>query len=194
MSIALPNVASILDDVKVAEPLPPSFRQIATLDSNRAKARFGVAYFKAVCSQAGIGFSETPIDEDVLAVDGTLNFAEAPVMVQIKCTGQFRIAGGQTASWPAEASWREKWKKSRLPVYFVLVLVDPDEQTAWLDHRRADTLIRSAAYWTRVDQEAEGLRITVPKSQRLTSATFDLWYRDMEASFTSPIGGDGSGH
>jgi hypothetical protein len=193
VSIALPNVASILDDVKVAEPLPPSLRQIATLDSNRAKARFGVAYFKAVCSQAGIGFSETPIDEDVLAVDGTVNFAEAPVMVQIKCTGRFRVTGGATASWPAEATWREKWKKSRLPVYFVLVIVDPDEQTAWLDHRQDDTVLKSAAFWVRVDQESEGVSITVPKNQRLTSATFKLWYNEMEASFTPVSGGDGVG-
>jgi hypothetical protein len=51
---------------------------IATLDTNRAKSRFGVAYVRAVCSQAGVGFQETSPDEDVLAVDGNVEFEIAP--------------------------------------------------------------------------------------------------------------------
>ncbi|WP_103348897.1 hypothetical protein [Amycolatopsis sp. CA-128772] len=71
---------------------------VATLDANRAKSRFGVAYVRAVCSQAGVGFQETSPDEDVLAVDGCVEFEIAAARVQIKCTGQFRLKGGSTAT------------------------------------------------------------------------------------------------
>ena len=189
--MTLPIVASIREDTEMADPsAPPPLHQIATFESNRAKARFGVAYVRAVCSQAGVGFSETPIDEDVLAIDGKVDFAEAPVMVQIKCTGQYRIDGGHTATWPADVKWREKWKKCRLPVYFVLVMVDPDEQARWLEHDLTGTFLRAAAFWVRVDQESEGSGITVPKSQRLTANTLREWFSDMDASFAPARGGD----
>src|SRR5437764_2962434 len=73
-------------------------RSIATLTANGAKARFGVAYLRAVCSHAGVGFQEVSVDEDVLAIDGMINFDLAEVRVQVKCTGGFRINGGKTAT------------------------------------------------------------------------------------------------
>src|SRR5687768_16882211 len=106
----------------MATPSQPAPISIATLSANGSKARFGVAYVRAVCSQAGVGFKETSIDEDVLAIDGEIDFAVAAARVQIKCTGQFRInGGGDTATWPAEPAWWTKWHRSKVPVYFVVV-------------------------------------------------------------------------
>src|ERR1700754_1000947 len=127
----------------------PSGKGMATLDANRAKARFGVSYVRAVCSQAGVGFQETSPDEDVLAVDGNVDFEIAPARVQVKCTGQFRLKGGSTATWPIDESWRQRWKRSGVPVYFVLVIVDPDDQVSWLHHHDEATLHRAAAFWVR---------------------------------------------
>lgn len=162
---------------------------VATLDSNRAKSRFGVAYVRAVCSQAGVGFQETSPDEDVLAVDGNVEFEIACARVQVKCTGQFRLKGGATATWPIDEAWRQRWKRSGLPVYFVLVIVDPDDQVSWLQHHDEATLHRAAAFWVRVDALQEGQNITVPKSQRLTADTLQLWADDVEASFDGSRGG-----
>jgi hypothetical protein len=75
---------------------------IGTLGLN---ARFGAAYLRAICSHAGVGFTETTIDEDVLAVDATVDFAISPARVQIKCSIRFKIKKGKTASWQAEESW-----------------------------------------------------------------------------------------
>ena len=105
---------------------------VATLDSNRAKSRFGIAYVRAICSQAGVGFQESSPDEDVLAIDGCVDFEVAPVRVQVKCTGKFRIKGGRTATWQIEEPWLRHWVRSAVPVYFVLVIVDPDEQASWM--------------------------------------------------------------
>lgn len=157
---------------------------IGTLTASGSKARFGAAYLHAICSHAGVGFTETTMDEDVLAIDGTVDFAISPVRVQIKCTGQFRIQGGKTASWQAEESWWGKWHQSKIPVYFVLVVVDPDDQLTWLEHQDDGTLHRAAAFWVRVDRLPDGSRITVPKSQRLTAATMATWAAELGLCFT----------
>ncbi|WP_166659143.1 DUF4365 domain-containing protein [Labedaea rhizosphaerae] len=162
---------------------------VATLDTNRAKSRFGVAYVRAVCSQAGVGFQETSPDEDVLAVDGTVAFEIADARVQVKCTGQFRLKGGSTATWPIDESWRKRWNRCGVPVYFVLVIVDPDDQVAWLHHQDEATLHRAAAFWVRVDKLPDGQNIVVPKAQRLTADTLRLWADDVEASFDPSRGG-----
>jgi len=156
---------------------------VGTLSSNGSKARFGVAYVRAVCSQAGVGFTETSPDEDVLAVDGQVDFAMSPARVQVKCTGRFRIPGGNTASWQAEESWWGHWHLSRIPVYFILVVVDPDEQLSWLNHQDDGTLHRAAAFWVRVDQLPDRSRIAVPKDQRLTVDTLPIWAAEVDACF-----------
>lgn len=175
--------------VSMVSGVSRTWNGVATLDANRAKSRFGVAYVRAVCSQAGVGFQETSPDEDVLAVDGSVDFEIACARVQVKCTGQFKIKGGSTATWPVEESWRLRWTRSRLPVYFVLVIVDPDDQMSWLHHHDEATLHRAAAFWVRVDTLPEGKSIVVPKAQRLTSDTLRLWANDIEASFDGSRGG-----
>ncbi|WP_280316949.1 DUF4365 domain-containing protein [Nocardia wallacei] len=162
---------------------------MATLDANGAKSRFGVAYVRAVCSQAGVGFQETSPDEDVLAVDGLVMFEATQVRLQVKCTGQFRIRGGSTATWPIDEAWRRRWNRSWHPVYFVLVIVDPDDQASWLHHHDDATLHRAAAFWVRVDTLPEGQNIAVPKTQRLTADTLPLWLDEAEASFNGSKGG-----
>ncbi|WP_158610041.1 DUF4365 domain-containing protein [Micromonospora musae] len=170
-------------------PHQPGPVDIATFSPNGSKARFGVAYLRAICSQAGVGFTETSIDEDVLAIDGAVDFATASARVQVKCTGKFRIHGGSTATWPADDRWWAKWHGSCVPVYFVLVVMDPDEQPDWLDHRVDGTMHRAAAFWARVDKMSQGASITVPKSQRLTADTLRQWSSDVDACFQPQLQG-----
>lgn len=172
----------------MAEGERPPNDTIATLGPKGAKARFGVAYLRSVCSQAGVGFKETSPDEDVRAIDGEIDFDVAPAAVQVKCTGKFKIDGGRTATWPADVVWRKKWNKIKIPVYFVLVLVDPDIQANWLEHRNDGTMQHAAAFWVRVNQ-LTGDSVTVPKSQRLTAETLNEWAEDVTACFTA--GGSG---
>ncbi|MFD6731028.1 DUF4365 domain-containing protein [Micromonospora aurantiaca] len=174
-------------------PQQPSASAIATLAANGCKARFGVAYLRAVFSQAGVGFTETSIDEDVLAIDGMVEFEVSVARIQVKCTGKFRINSGETATWPAEQHWWDRWHKSKIPVYFVLVVVDPDHQPGWLDHRPDGTLHRAAAFWVRVDKMSQAAGIKVPKSQRLTADTLRSWAAEVDSGYTPAAGGDGDG-
>ncbi|MGW3811104.1 DUF4365 domain-containing protein [Micromonospora sp. NPDC005113] len=153
----------------------------ATLTPNGAKGRYGVAYLRAVCSHAGFGFQETSIDEDTLAIDGCISFEQAEVRVQIKCTSQFKISGN-SATWASEPGWFEKWNRSRVPVYFILVIVDEDE-LRWLEHNPDGTLHRAAAFWVRVDRMSATTGINVPKEQRLTAATVRQWADELAAGY-----------
>jgi hypothetical protein len=172
-------------DLNPAEPPP---EHAVTLNENACKARYGVAHFRALCSQAGLGFAETSPDEDTLAVDGEVQFDEASVRVQIKCTAQFKIRGN-SASWPSEVHWRDAWSRSAVPVYFVLVLLDVSDRCLWLAHSSAGTMHHAAAFWVRVGREKDAARtIVVDKSQRLTTATFSTWARDLHLCFTSAEG------
>lgn len=162
--------------------LADTFGSVATLTPNGCKARYGVSYVRAVCSQAGVPFNETSPDEDVLAVDGQVFFDIANVSVQVKCSSQYKISG-RSATWPAEVEWRDKWGKSKIPVYFILVILDFDNQGDWLTHDGSGTFHRSAAFWTRVDGMSGGTGINVPKNQRLTVDTFSQWASELDACF-----------
>lgn len=151
-----------------------------TLDSNRRKARYGVSYLRSVCSQAGVGVMETGVDEDVLAIDCVLTFPEGQVVVQVKCTSGKTISGKRAAV-SLKPEWCEKWAKQKGPVYLLLVIVPADVEV-WLTHHPKGTAHASAAFWVRVHGD-EGTSVTVPKAQRLTSATFDIWNAEMLAAY-----------
>ncbi|MEV8639296.1 DUF4365 domain-containing protein [Streptosporangium sp. NPDC051023] len=156
---------------------------ISTLSPSGSKARFGLAYMRAICSQAGVGLNETSPDEDALAVDCDVCFSIAPVRVQVKCTSQFELHG-KSASWPIEIAWREKWNKSKIPVYLVLVILSYDERKQWLEHPKNGTFHNAAAFWVRVNNLPAGeTRLDIPKNQRLTAETLQVWESDLEACF-----------
>ena len=154
----------------------------AILLPNGSKARYGVSYVRNICAQAGVGLNETAPDEDVLAVDCDVKFAEADVRVQVKCTGQFTLAGKQ-ASWKVEQSWVDTWAMAKVPVYFVLVIVK-GQSHEWLHHRPTGTMHNAAAFWRRVDGlPSETTSLTIAKKQRLTAATVEQWHGDLLACF-----------
>lgn len=151
-----------------------------TLDSNRRKARYGVAYLRSICSQAGVPMQENSPDEDVLAVDCDVKFAEGPVLVQLKCTSRLTLAG-RRASVALRPEWCTKWSRQRVPVYLVLVIV-PKDVGVWLAHQAVGTFHATAAYWVRVHGD-EGASVHVPKKQRLTAETFAQWHQELLACF-----------
>lgn len=164
-------------------PDSPNGSAFVTLSHSGAKGRFGVSYIRSIASQAGVGFTETSPDEDVLAVDGTIDFAVASARVQVKCTSQFSI-GGSSATWKSELHWREQWGQSLLPVYFVLVVLDFDERPRWIEHHPGGTDHKAAAFWVRVNNTSTGNKIRIPKDQRLTVDVVEQWHREVEACFT----------
>lgn len=166
--------------VAIAAITPVLSEDMGSLDLNHRKARYGVSYLRAVCSQAGMPVSETAPDEDVLAVDCDVKFEQASVLVQVKCTSRLTVAG-RSASVRLEPEWRAKWAKQKVPVYLLLVIV-PKKPSEWLSHLDDKTMHATAAYWVRVNG-SEGDSVNVPKSQRLTASTFETWHGQLLACF-----------
>lgn len=155
---------------------------VSWLPDNTAKSRFGVAYVRAVCSQAGVGFGETSPDEDLLAVDAEVKFREANAHVQIKCTSQYNL--DQTPlRWSVTPEWRRKWEACLLPVYFVLVVLDTPARADWLTHPLDGTMYRAAAYWTRVNGTISSPSVQLERTRRLTIDTMNHWSLDVRACF-----------
>ncbi|WP_405635268.1 DUF4365 domain-containing protein [Streptomyces sp. NBC_00056] len=175
------------DRVNIPEPRPDDTHSAVTVLGDKAcKARFGVAYVRAIFSQAGFPFKETSPDEDAMAVDGDVDFLSASARIQIKCTSQFNISGRGRASatWPAEVHWRERWNKCKIPVYFVLVILDHDDRQKWMSHHPSGTDHKSAAFWVRVDGIGQDENVVVPKAQRLTIETLNQWEEEVEECFS----------
>jgi hypothetical protein len=171
--VELPMSRKATSDVSL-QTNPPSLASIAPLATNIRKSRIGVAYVRSVCAQAGVGFAETSPDEDAIAVDGLVTFRQLEVRVQIKCTSKIAI-DAESASWHIEPRWAQKWSESWLPVFLVLVIVDPQE-LRWLEHHAGHTVLRAAAYWGQVnDLQIRSQNLPVPKANRLTRETFLSW-------------------
>lgn len=166
--------------VRLSEPT-------AILDSNGQKARYGVSYLRNVCAQAGVGLWETPLDEDVLAIDCNVEFREAPVRVQVKCTSSVGIGERSAIRWALKEQWVQKWHDSLIPIYFLVVIV-PEDIAAWLKHRADGTFHKTAGYWRRIYPNQLTTAISVPTDQRFTVDTVTVWHSDLIAVF-SPEGG-----
>lgn len=150
----------------------------AILPDDLRKARFGVGYVQTLSAHAGLGFTETGPDQDVLAVDCALDFPEASVRVQVKCTSTLTLPG-RSASWKVKPAWNKLWSTSKSPVYLVIVMV-PKDFDKWIDHSYVGTnLTKTAAFWARVDNQSINGSVNIPKSQRLTVDSFPLWRDDM---------------
>lgn len=161
-------------------------------DLERRQAWWGVRYVSAICAQAGFLFIETPGEGDVHSLDGQVILRPGlGVSVQVKCTHR-PIA--RSRSWAIKQAWRRNWQELDLPGYFVQVSV-PGDTTSWADHPegpRWNTLMRSAAFWTRIDPLGPNQKsIVVETSRRLTVDTLDEWATDLEAVVRGSFSGGG---
>lgn len=156
----------------------------STLSPNAQKGRYGIAYFQNVCAQFGVGFDETSPDEDVLAIDGTVQFPALPIRIQVKCTKKV-FGPRESLSWPVTEEWKTKWARNFGPAYFVVVQVPNDVPGDWINYDGASTTMhRSTAYWARIDTKSMGSSISVQRSDRLTAATLAAWNADLLSCFS----------
>lgn len=146
------------------------------------KGRYGVAYLRAVCAQAGVGLNETAPDEDVYAIDCDLKYGPLTLPVQVKCTAQHTLPPEKAPWLDVHSDWAEKWDASVLPVHLVLVVVQVDPKS-WLEHQDDGTWHPSAAYWIKWVKGHRG-RTWFPVEQRVDAATVTGWYESAMAGFT----------
>lgn len=150
--------------------LTPAHRRFT---DNGRRARYGAAYVRALCAHAGAGFTETSIDEDVMAVDASIDFARMPVRVQIKCTSQFKVSGSKL-SLPLEAGWTDKWAESDTPVFVVVIKVPP-LLPDWLSFDSAFTRHNTVAYGRRFDPAKDSGGMSFDATHHLSSESIYEW-------------------
>lgn len=155
------------------QPLPPTFTGPA--DPDTRKCRYGVAYLRGLCAQAGYGMTENSPDEDLLAVDCTVEAPAVGIRVQVKCTSKAFSTFKQDLAWNVRPHWRERWQLNIHPVYFVAVRVPEPSLKAWIEHEPESTLHNSVAYWTRIDPQNIPRRVSVPKARQLTAQDLVDW-------------------
>jgi len=155
-----------------------------TLDLSAAVGRYAVAYVRKVCAQAHIGFVETSAGEDVIAVDGLIQYPSADLRVQIKgSTGpSLQVQNGQL-SFAVEEAWRKKWRRNGLPTYFIYVLMEHDI-AAWFAYNPSDTLAGAYALWARVDDLADdATHVFFDRADRFTAETVGAWFQDLNVGY-----------
>lgn len=145
-------------------------------NDNTRRARYGAAYVRSLCAHAGAGFNETSIDEDVQAVDATVDFARLPVRVQIKCTSQFKVGNGKLTL-ELEPGWVDKWTESDTTVFVVVVKV-PAHVPSWVEHDDAVTRHNTVAFGRRFEPGVHTKSMTFTATDKLTSDTIYKW-RDL---------------
>ncbi|MCC5953434.1 MAG: DUF4365 domain-containing protein [Acidimicrobiia bacterium] len=159
---------------------PPAPVVFGDLLPNQRKARFGVAYVRALCAQAGYRLTEVSADEDQAAYDCNVGFPGVEVRVQVKCTSSAFTVRKCTLGWTVTPHWRQAWSASHYPVYFVVVKLWDDDCEGWVRHHRESTRHTATAYWTRIDPTAVPDRVEVRRSSTFTIETFAEWLTDIE--------------
>lgn len=156
-----------------------------------AIGRYGVAYVAKVCAQAHVGFSETGPGQDVLAIDGRLEFAPLDVRVQIKGTTQYSLQRQDgLISFPIEEGWRNKWRQNQGPAYFILVLLE-HEVEEWFVYDECTTLAGAYALWARIDNiPADATHLHLDRRQRFTAETVSAWNDDLYAGYGEEVDED----
>ncbi len=152
----------------------------STLDLPAAVGRFAVSYVRKVCAQAHIGFDETSSGEDVLAVDGTIQYPVLGVRVQIKgSTGPSLTPQTGSLSMPIEPKWREKWRRNGPPVFMIYVLME-HEISSWLAQQPTNTLAGAYALWSRIDNiDLDAESVVFDRTQRFSAETVGEWYESV---------------
>lgn len=155
-----------------------------TLDLPGAVGRYAVAYVRKVCSQAHIGFSESSPGEDVLAIDGRIEFPRLDVRVQIKGSTHYSMQKPEgVISVAIEDKWREKWRRNGQPTYFIFVLME-SEVDLWFRYDPSNTLAGAYALWERIDNLApDATHVTFDRTRRFTVQTVGAWNEDLNKGY-----------
>jgi hypothetical protein len=158
------------------------------LDLNGRKGRYGVAYLDAVVTAAGFDMTEPRPGADMLAYDTTIMFPEGDVRVQIKTTHQYALGGSnERLTYTAKQHWVDSWAAARIPVYFVVVVVPPEDGQLWLNHGPTGTeMTQTAAFWNRIrpsDFTPANMSVAALRSQRLHGSTLLEWQRNFVGEY-----------
>lgn len=147
-----------------------------SLGSNAAKSLFSQGYLQLIASEARTTVMFTQQDQDINAIDAQLDFLEAPLRVQLKCTSSLTITD-RGLRFQLKKEWIRKWRRSPLPVYLLVIVLGRD--TDWIRHEPPMTIADATAYWARVDTiDPNTPSILISPDNTVDNTTIASWFDD----------------
>ncbi|WP_374228006.1 DUF4365 domain-containing protein [Rhodococcus qingshengii] len=136
------------------------------LEVSSRKSRYSLAFISSLCAQAGLRVSETRQDEDVHAIDMSVEYPESSVRLQLKCSSSMQMTRKfETIS--CDQYRIDRWRDNAGPVFIVLVVV-PDNHYDWIADEDRSTLHRTHAYWAQYDPNSTRKSVRVYQENRVT--------------------------
>lgn len=154
---------------------------------NERKGRYGVAYLKTLCAQAGYGLNESAPGEDWFAIDCHLAARPGVIRLQVKCTTRKFAGKDEVLTWPVKPHWRDVWSANVTTIYFIVVQVSSDACSNWVEHTPLRTSHKATAYWVGIDPKNIPTTLRVAKSSRLTAETFSEWESALLAGYGASV-------
>lgn len=144
------------------------------LGSNAAKSLFSQGYLQLIASEAQTTVMFAQQDQDINAIDAQLDFLEAPLRVQLKCTSSLTVTD-RGLRFPLKEEWIRKWRRSPLPVYLLVIVLSSDAD--WITHAPPSTITNATAYWARVDNvEPDARSILIGPNNTVDNNTIASWF------------------
>lgn len=143
------------------------------LQANAAKSLFSQGYLAMISSEAGAPVMMTGQDQDINAIDAQIDFLEAPIRVQLKCTSSLTVTD-KGLRFRLKEEWVKKWDRSQLPVYLLIIVLGSDSD--WLKYEDAATIANAKAFWARVDKlPLSTTSILINPSDTVDNKTIETW-------------------
>lgn len=154
------------------------------MDRNTQKEEFSYAYIRAVASVAGYSVDQKPRPMDNAGVDvtvtvpGEIGTALSPKFdAQVKCTSSEDIINKSFIKFPLPVKNynRLRHKNPTSPQILIVVLV-PDDITAWLNISESETLLKKCGYWISLKGKPETentktITVDIPRQNILTPSS-----------------------
>ncbi|OUJ22366.1 DUF4365 domain-containing protein [Corynebacterium kefirresidentii] len=166
---------------------------LTTNPPSAAKEDLSVAYMMQLAANHGVNFSKR--DKDFIAIDGSVEFAEADLRIQLKTTAEEKY-WNDSFSYYLEPKWLKKWSQNLSPTMLVILTVnspldDKSAHTPFFEINEDNYLVRGRAYWIRVDDIAQehvknsekGKTVSLNQSNRIDDTTLNHWHEILLENF-----------
>jgi Domain of unknown function (DUF4365) len=157
------------------------------MDRNAQKEQFSYAYVRAVASVAGYSVEEKSRPMDNAGIDLTIEApGEIGNILFPKCDAQIKCTSGQSVldkncikfSLPVHNYNRLIHTRSLAPQILIVVLV-PDEITAWMNISEEETLMKKCGYWVSLKgrpstTNTKTITVELPRNNLFTPSNLSL--------------------
>ncbi|WP_312715537.1 DUF4365 domain-containing protein [Corynebacterium flavescens] len=153
----------------------------AALSENGIREALSINYTQQVVANEGFSFNTN--SQDYIAIDGTIEFPETDLRVQLKSTSQVGCWNNSSFDFRLEPSWIQKWARNTQPVILIMVVLNPNLN--WVTIRKSSASLAGRGYWKRVDNVAK--ETTGGASATITFSKEDLVCRESVEQWRSLV-------